>query len=137
MTPFQTKTKVLPGTNYKEINKRAWRIYHEIEKRTKRKPYIRSAYFDKEKIFFDFFFIHVNQKKGKDKLRRLRYFNCAIELIQNSRIKPSSIENPNNQKEILHKFNGRSREGNLFYVHIKENKKTGRKYFMSCFPEYK
>ena len=73
MIPYQTKTRKLPGTSYSEVRKQALAVFNEIKKRTKRKPYIKSAYFNKQKVFF--------------------------------------------------------------YVQIKEDKRSGRKYFMSCFPE--
>ena len=37
--------------------------------------------------------------------------------------------------EILHRFAGLTKNRELFYVQIKEDKRSGRKYFMSCFPE--
>jgi len=132
---YITKSKLIPGTNYKEVNKRALRVFHGTEKQSKRKAYLRSVYFDKEKIFFDFFFGHLNQKSRRDRMRRLKYFDCAIELIINSRIKPQSGINRNNKNEILYKFYGQTKGGANFFVNIKENKKTGRKYFMSCYPE--
>ena len=134
MTPYQTKLSKLSGTNYKEIKRKAWRIFREVARTTKRRPYLRSTYFIREKIFFDFFWQHLSQKTRRDRMRRLLFFNCAIELIKNSRIKPRSEINRNNKNEILHKFYGKTKGGGLFCVHIKENKKTGRKYFMSCFP---
>ena len=55
MIPYGTKAKKLPGTNLGEIYRSAMAVYHKIEKQTKRRPYLRSAYFKKEKVFFDFF----------------------------------------------------------------------------------
>jgi len=134
MIPHQVKAGKLPGTDSKELHKKALRVYGQIKRKTKRKPYLRSAYFNKEKIFFDFFWKHLAEKKSrKVKSQRLKYFSCAIELIEKSRNEPISKENPNRRSEILHRFAGLTKDKELFFVQIKENKKTGRKYFMSCF----
>lgn len=103
----------------------------ESKKQTKRRPYIRSAYFKKEKVFFDFFREHLFQKSPKERMARLRYFEAAIELIRDSRNKPAIRENPN-KKETLYRFAGLTVEKELFFVQIKQDKK-GNKYFMSCF----
>ena len=132
--PYQTKTKKLPGANYTEVRKRAIIVFNRIKKRTKRKPYIKSAYFKKQKIFFDFFWTHLHQKNPKERFKRLKYFECAIDLIKNSRNKPFTEVNRNKKNEILHRFVGLTKEKELFYAQIKENRRSKRKYFMSCFP---
>ncbi|MEF3692337.1 MAG: hypothetical protein V3574_04775 [Candidatus Moraniibacteriota bacterium] len=110
--------------------KNAFRLYNEIEKKTKRKTYLRSAYFKKEKVFFDYFKKHIFQKSPRERMKRLKYFKAAIELIKYSKNKPIIKENG---KEVFYRFAGMTKERELFYVQIKENKK-GEKYFMSCFP---
>ncbi len=134
MIPYQTNKKKIPGTSYKEVRKNALVIFNRIKKRTKRNPYIRSAYFGKQKIFFNYFWIHLHQKRHRERIIRLRYFNCAIELMKNSRNKPSIEVNRNKKTEILYRFLGLTKDRELFYVQIKENKRSKRKYFMSCFP---
>jgi hypothetical protein len=134
MKYYHTKNDPLPGSNYNDIHKQVNGIYNKIEKRTKRQPYIRSAYFKKEKIFFNYFWQHIRQKREKDKVRRLKYFACAIDLIQNSKNEPEINVNRNRSYELLYKFFGKSSR-KIFFVQIKENKKTGAKYLMSCFPE--
>ena len=134
MIPFQTKFLPLPGTNYKEVYKAAVEIYSGIEKRTKRKPYLRSAYFHKQKIFFDYFWTHLLQKPFSERVRRLKFFSAAVELIRESRNHPLTVQNPSKETEILHRFAGNSKDKKLFYVQIKENKRTGRKQLMSVFP---
>lgn len=109
-------------------------VFNQIKKKTKRNPYIRSAYFNKQKIFFDYFWEHLMQKSLKERVRRLKYFSCSIELIENSRNKPHIEINRNKPKETLYRFLGTAKTKELFYVQIKENRKTGNKYFMSCFP---
>jgi hypothetical protein len=134
MIPYLTKVKKLPGTSYAEVRKNAEIIFKQIKSKTKRKPYIRSAYFNKQKIFFDYFWRHLNQKGPKERFKRLKYFGAALEVIKNSRNQPISKQNPNKETEILHRFAGLTKEKELFYVQIKEDKRSGKKYFMSCFP---
>ena len=133
MIPYQGKVKKLAGTSYKEVWKKAQLYYSRIKKRTKRKLYIRSAYFNKQKIFFSYFWIHLSQKGWKQKTDRLRYFPSALELIRKSRNKSSIRVNPNNKNELLYRFAGLTKNKELFFVQIKENVRTDRKYFMSVF----
>ena len=128
-----TKGKLLRGTDLKEVESKARQIYYEIKRKSKRKPYIRSAYFKKEKIFFDFFWVHLNQKNYVEKFKRLKHFTVAIDLIKNSKNKPVSKINPNKRNEILHRFYGKTREKEIFCVQIKENKKSGHKYLLSAY----
>ncbi|MCR4307011.1 MAG: hypothetical protein NUV80_00415 [Candidatus Berkelbacteria bacterium] len=48
---YQCKTPKIGATNYSEVIKRARVVFRQIEKQTRRRPYLRSAYFDKEKVF--------------------------------------------------------------------------------------
>lgn len=117
--------------------KRAYIIYDSIKRRSKRKPYVRSQYFKRDKIFLDYFWEHLFAKQNlRDKQRRIALYAAAIELIQSTTLQPESKENPNDRKEILHRFRGRTKEKDTFAVQIKEDKKTGKKYFISAFPEY-
>jgi hypothetical protein len=133
MIPYQAKSKKVAGTSYGEVLKNAFRFYDEIKKKTKRRPYVRSAYFKKEKVFLDYFREHIFQKSPKDRVKRLRYFKAAVELIQYSKNAPVSKENIHKSSEILHRFAGLTKEKELFFVQIKEDKKK-KKYLMSCFP---
>lgn len=108
---YATKSKKLPGTNFSEVYKKAFGLYSRIKKQTKRRPYVRSKYF-----------------------RRVKYFPCAIELIQNTKFNPVSKENPNEKSEVLHRFTGITSEKEIFFVQIKEDKKTDQKYLISIFP---
>lgn len=134
MVPYATKTNKLPGSNYAEARKNAIELFAEIKKKTKRKPYIRSAYFNKQKIFFEYFWQHLYDKGPKERYKRLRYFGVAIELIKNSKNHPTTKQNPNNPNEILHRFAGLTKNKEIFYVQIKENRRNSKKYFISCFP---
>ncbi len=133
MKAYQVRIKKLSATRYADLIKQVRRMYHDIEKQTKRRPYIRSAYFDKEKIFFDFYWRHLDQKSFVERRKRLRYFACGIELIKNSRLEPLTKPNPNRRSETLHRFAGLTKDNELFFVQIKEDTKTKQKYLMSVF----
>jgi hypothetical protein len=135
MEMFRVKSNKIPGANYGKIKKVAVNIFCGIKSKTKRRPYVRSVYFNKEKIFFDYFWPHLASKNYNERVRRLRYFNCAIELIEKSRNNPMITDSRHTKNEKLYRFCGITNINELFYVQIKENKKTGQKYFMSCFPE--
>lgn len=136
MRVYQTKAKKLIGTSFPEVRKRAFKFYGSIRRNTKRKPYVRSAYFQSSKVFLELFWSHLFEKKNYwDQIRRMKFLPCAIELIQYSRFEPASKENPNKSGEILHRFTGKSFEGEVFFVQVKENKVNGRKFLISVFPE--
>ena len=132
--PYRASTKPLRGSSWNEIAPQARHLLRFITRRTKRRPYIRSAYFRKDKIFLSFFWRHLSKKPYPEQLRRLRYLPCAIELIQKSRHHPTSKQNPNRSDEILHRFAGTTPDRQLFMVQVKEYKPTGRKELMSVFP---
>ncbi|KKP79665.1 MAG: hypothetical protein A2271_03170 [Candidatus Moranbacteria bacterium RIFOXYA12_FULL_35_19] len=134
MIPYQTKSKKISGTSYGEVMHGAMAVFDEIKKKTKRRPYIRSAYFKKEKIFLDYFREHLFQKSVKDRMQRLKYFKATCELIKYSKTGPIEKTELFEKKEILYRFAGLTMEKELFYVQIKEDKKRKRKYLMSCFP---
>ncbi len=135
MKVYQTKIKKIAGTDFSEVHRQALYFYKQLKRKTKRRPYIRSAYFKKDKIFLEFFWHHLYEKKNfRDKVRRMKYFPCAIELIRNSRCEPISKENPNRRSEILHRFAGTSKNHELFFVQIKEDKASGQKWLISVFP---
>ncbi|MBL7154999.1 MAG: hypothetical protein ISS88_00640 [Candidatus Portnoybacteria bacterium] len=136
MKSYQTKTKKLTGSDFREVHKKAFGLYKQIKSKTKRRPYVRSAYFKKDKIFLETFWHHLYEKNNfRDKIRRMKYFPAALELIKNSKIDPTSFENPNKSSEVLHKFTGKTKDGKLFYVQIKEEKRNGKKWLMSVFPK--
>lgn len=135
MKAHKTKASKYHGTHFDELNKKARADFKKITSRTKRKPYVRSAYFKKQKVFLKLFWEHLQQKNWKERARRLKYFACAIDLIKNTRFEPTSKQNPNKSNEILHRFAGLTKDDEIFYVQIKEDKKNDMKWFMSVFPE--
>jgi hypothetical protein len=75
------------------------------------------------------------QKNQNDRFRRLKLYECAIDLIQNSRIVPVSKKSKEKPLEILHRLYGINANNQFFIVQIKESIKTGEKFFISVFPE--
>ena len=133
MIADQTKYKKVSGTSLGEVKKNVFRFYKkEVKSKTKRRPYIRSAYFNKEKIFFDYYWDHLWKKPPKERMNRLKYFKAMIEVVRKSQNKPSIKDNPNKKTEVLYRFAGLTVNKEIFFVQIKEDKKT-KKYIMSCF----
>jgi len=72
MVVYQVSRNKLPGSNFTEVKKHALVEYSGIIKKTKRKPYVRSAYFNKNKVFLSLFWNHLYDKLNhRDKMRRL------------------------------------------------------------------
>jgi len=129
---FPVKSTKLSGAGSdKEILKRASDYFRALMCRTKRQPYIRSAYFGKQKIFFTYFWKHLYQKPPRQRKEKVLFLPCAIELVQKSRNTPTSKPNPNKKSELLYRFYGVTRNKEKFYVQVKENVNTKRKEFMS------
>ncbi len=135
MQYYHAQSEKISGTSYKEVYKKAHQIYKQICRKSKRRAYIRSAYFEKNKIFLGLFWQHLEDHFNQnDKVRRLKFFACGLELIQNSRFEPTSKENPNKLSEILHRFIGITKNKEIFKVQIKEDKRSGEKFLISIFP---
>ncbi len=134
MEAYRTKAKKLHGHTYKDISSQANELYKREKSRTKRKPYIRSAYFKKDKIFLELFWQHLWQKNWRDRKRRVQFFACALDLLRHSHIDPISVQDPNDKSVMLHRFYGKDPNGAKFIVQVKEYKKTNQKWLMSVFP---
>ena len=130
---YKTKKSKIRGTSYSEIERTARKSYSTIAAKSKRSPYIRSAFFKKEKVFISLFWTHLNQKNRKDRKRRLQYLICAFDLIANSKLQPSAKLNPNGDKTKVYRFCGVTYDNEIFYVQIKEDRFV-RKFFISLFP---
>jgi len=135
MKPFPVKSEKLWGYSDKQIVKKAQDYFKATVHRSKRQPYVRSAYFKKQKVFFTYFWKHIYQKSPKERRRRIQFFPCAVELIQKCRNKPESIINVSKKIEILYRFSGITKDKEIFFIQIKQNSKTGRYEFMSVFPQ--
>lgn len=128
------KSAIYPGSDFSEVYPPARKLYNRIKARTKRHPYVRAAYFKKEKVFIELFWVHLNQQNRKHRNERLKFYGCGIELLRDTHQEPSAKKNPNQPKELLYRFAGVTKSGDLFYIQVKENQKTKRKDLMSIFP---
>src|SRR3989338_5119126 len=134
MPNYKTRARKLPGTHWPRLLKKAFGMYKGITSKTKRRPYVRSAYFDKQKVVLGLFWQHLHEKNLRDKARRGALFPCAVELIQKSRQAPTSKPNPNRKDEILHRFMGSTPNNEIFFVQVKEDINSHQKWCMSVFP---
>jgi len=135
MNIFKSKYGLLAGTDYREVMRTARREYQVMQRRNpRRQPYIRSDYFSGDKIFVNIFWNHLAQKRKGDQMKRAKLLACAIDLLRNSTVPPDTIFSKASPNEMLHRSTGQTKDGQPFYVQVKQNKKTGRKDFMSVFP---
>jgi hypothetical protein len=135
MKLFYSKIGKLPGTNYQEVYSNAYSIYKSFVSKTKRKPYIRSKYFHRQKIFLDFFWSHIHQKNMRDRTRRLKYYACALDLIRNNLLPPISENDKSHRSRKWYRFAGRNSHNEVFFVQIMEDINNRQKYFISTFPD--
>ncbi|HFC76851.1 MAG TPA: hypothetical protein ENJ27_01335 [Candidatus Moranbacteria bacterium] len=135
MDLYKTKKSRVSGMSYRNIYLIAREEYRKIKNQTKRKPYVRSKYFNKDKVFMDYFWAHLKQKSWKDRRRRLKFYSCAVELIKENKFDPETREDTTNSNIMLHRFKGVTKNNIEFFVQIKENKKNNQKYFLSVFPK--
>jgi hypothetical protein len=133
MRVYKSKAALLPGSSYDEVLLLARREHKKIEKLTKRQPYVRSTYFKKDKIFISNFWAHLMQKHRKDRMKRLKFYSAAIDLMRNSRCEPETIFDKNDLSVLLHRFYGVTKEGAEYCVQVKQDKRSGRKDFISAF----
>ena len=132
---YKTNKNFIPGTSYGEVEKSARRIFNSVANRTKRRPYLRSEYFRKEKVFITIYWKHLFEKHPGERTRRMKIIDCGFDLVRNSRINPVTRENFKVKEEILHRFYGVTKNGDKFIVQIKENKRSKRKDLISIYPE--
>jgi hypothetical protein len=132
---YKSKAALLPGSSYDEVLTQARREHKKIEKLTKRQPYVRSTYFNKYKIFLSLFWTHLMQKRLRARSKRLKLFSAAIDLMRNSRCEPDTIFKRDDLSTMLHRFYGVTKDGVEFCVQVKQDKRSGRKDFMSVYPK--
>jgi len=137
MKIFHSKEISIPGSSYDEVLSYARKEYRKVQNLTKRQPYVRSTYFKKDKIFLSTFWTHIMQKNRKDRTKRLKLYKAAIDLLRNGRDDPETIFQKNDLAILLHRFYGKTKDGVEFCVQVKEEKRTGRKDFMSVFDRKK
>ena len=134
MEIYRTKVAKISGSNYAEVYKNAFRAYSVIIKNPKRKPFVKSAYFKRQKVFLELFWRHLHEKSAKERFLRLKYFSMGIDLLYKSRYKPIITANTKHSSELFYRFAGISKNKEKFFIQVKENKKTSEKWLMSIFP---
>ena len=111
MNVYTSKYARLPGSSYNESLNRARREYNVIAHLTKRQPYVKSKYFNGDKVFLKVFW----------------------DVLRHSQITPETTFNADDRNILLHRFYGVTKDGIYFCVQVKEDKRTGHKDFMSVF----
>jgi len=79
------------------------------------------------------FWGHLMQKNRKDRFTRLKFYKAAIDLLRNTRFEPETIFDKKDLSCLLHRFYGVTKDGKAFCVQVKQNKRSGRKDFISVF----
>ena len=130
---YHSRQGLLPGTSYGEVVKAARKEFNTIRKITKRQPYVRSKYFRGDKIFVTIFWDHIMQKSLKERTKRLKYYNAAIDLLRNSTMDPDTVVESAIKDVVLYRFYGVAKSGEEFCVQVKQEVRSGRKDFMSVF----
>lgn len=133
MQVFKSRYGLLPGSKYEEVVHYARREYIAVRRLTKRQPYVKSKYFKTSKIFVTVFWDHLGQKHRKERMRRLRFYKAAIDLLRNTTETPEVIPRTTDPNTLLYRFYGVTNDGAHFCVQIKEDMQSGRKDFMSVF----
>jgi len=135
---YQSKYGLLPGSSLGEIASSARRVYNDAIGKSRRKPGVNSKckFFKTPRVFLDLYWPHLNQKTAKERFRRIGLYKCALDTIRNSRVEPA-VSKSGDGKSVYYRFYGKSKEGVKFCVQVKEERKTGQKYFMSVYPSRK
>jgi hypothetical protein len=130
---FQSKYNEMAGTSYCELINKAHAIVNALNPNHRRKENVHCGYYSGEKIFFEYFWQHQSNKPPADKMRRIRFFQCAVDLLQNTTYAPNIEPSGKNSSELWLSFYGKTKSGVKFVVHLKSNQR-GNKYLMSIFP---
>lgn len=137
MKVYRSKYGLISGTDYGEVTKNARKEYAKVQKLTKRQPYVRSTYFQRDKVFINIFWNHLAQKRKGEQISRAKLLLAAFDLLRNTTYEPETIFSRDNLGLMLHRFYGETKDGYEFYVQVKQDKRSGRKDFMSVFPAKK
>jgi hypothetical protein len=128
---FLVKMQPLAGSTEERARKNALEYYQAIKRKTKRKPYIRAAFFEKQKIFLDVFWSHTFEKSRKVRAERFKLFPCAIELLEKTTKTPEIYIPTQKKSETWLRFFGRTTTGVHFVVQVKS--RLGRFYLISVY----
>jgi hypothetical protein len=130
LAEYQSTETKLYSTVYLRVLARASGYYKSLITNPRRKPNVRSKYFDHKKVFLDEFWTQILFRNLADRRRRLAFYICAIDLIKNSKCAPE-IKYEKGKK--LLEFRGIAKNGEKFAVHLRQSKDNI--YMMSCFPK--
>lgn len=108
---WKVKALQFSSRTYEDARKEALSHFSKLKAKSKRKLYVKSDYFGKQKIFFDYFWDLVFQKPIGSRKQRLKLLPCAVELVQKSSFLPESTTNPNKKQEIFYRFEGVTQNG--------------------------
>ncbi|MFI5212379.1 MAG: hypothetical protein ACHQTE_00265 [Candidatus Saccharimonadales bacterium] len=133
MNIYHSKYTLLHGSSYDEVVTLARKEFNTIRRMTKRQPYVRSKYFRADKIFITTFWDHLMKRHRKDRMLRLKFYKAGISLLRNTTEAPETIFDESNKNILLHRFYGVTADGKYFCVQVKEDKRSGRKDFISVF----
>lgn len=133
MRVYKSRYGLLAGTTYEEVVHIARKEFQAVKRQTKRQPYVRSTYFNRDKVFLSVFWEHLAQKHRKDRMKRLKFYKAAIDLLRNTQETPDTIFSNQDKNTMLHRFYGTTSDGEAFCVQVKEDKRSDRKDFMSVF----
>jgi len=131
-TYFQSKVSCISGSNDKEVFYEARQIFRKYDNK-RRLPYVRSKYFDSQKIFLNMFYKHLDQKPEAEHRRRIIFVPCALDLLKNSRVEPVTPPTDLTRSIVYYRFQGMSGDDKKFIVQVMRDKKNNC-YLMSCFP---
>ncbi len=111
------------------------RLYFQaLQKRNaRRQPYVRSKFFYGDKVFINIYWNHLVQKRKSEQLKRSRLLPAALDLLRNATISPTILQNYSDKQHKYFRFKGRTKDGTIFYVQVRQNLRTDRKDFMSAF----
>jgi hypothetical protein len=115
---------------YARVHHQAMAHYESLINNPRRKPCVRSKYFDNKKVFLDEFWTQILRRNFADRRRRLAFYVCAIDLIKNTRCEPE-IKHESGKK--FYEFYGVAKNGEKFVVHLRQSKDNI--YMVSCFPK--
>ena len=135
MRVYQSKYNQLPGTSYQEIINAAHYHHQKLQKRNpRRRVYVRSRYFNRDKVFLTLFWPHLLQKRRGDQMRRAKLYLCALDLLRNyNYLNGAVIENGHPEATLL-RFMGRTKDGVLYVVQVKVYIRSNRKDLISVYP---
>lgn len=130
MGVYHTKCEALSGTSWKETHAAAKDAHKSYIGSARRRAYIRSPLFQRDKVFIDTYWRTLGTRNFRDRQRRLSFLPCGLELIKHAHFSKQEVVE---SKRRYYHFDGVTPAGKSFSVHIKEDG-AGRRYLMSVFP---